>query len=159
MQFLFAMNRRGVAFKFARLMTFEQHSTFFPSNAVWLPPGRSFLSSTALFFRPTPCGFRQVVQIFEQHSTEANFLIQAMQRESPPRYAKPSLHQIMLCDKAAFTRLESSISSVRQAQDGSFPLGLRLLELRNDPTIAAPCSLSTASCATTFSAKNWSLWR
>ena len=47
MQFLFAMNRRGVAFKFARLMTFEQHSTFFPSNAVWLPPGRSFLSSTA----------------------------------------------------------------------------------------------------------------
>ena len=94
MQFLFAMNRRGVAYKFARLMTFEQHSTW------------------------------------------ANFLIQAMQREPPPGYAKPSLHQIMLCDKAAFTRLASTLSSVRQAPDGSFPLGLGLLELRSDPTIA-----------------------
>ena len=94
MQFLFAMTRRGVAFKFARLMTFEQHSTW------------------------------------------TNFLIQAMQREPPPGYCKPSLHQVMLCDKAAFTRLASSMGSVRQAPDGSFPLGIKLLELRSDPTIA-----------------------
>ena len=94
MQFLFAMTRRGVAFKFARLMTFEQHSTW------------------------------------------TNFLIQAMQRDPPPGYCKPSLHQVMLCDKAAFTRLASSMGSVRQAPDGTFPLGLRLLELRSDPTIA-----------------------
>ena len=110
MQFLFAMNRRGVAYKFARLMTFEQHNTW------------------------------------------ANFLIQAMQREPPPGYAKPSLHQIMLCDKAAFTRLASTLSSVRQAPDGSFPLGSALLELRNDPTIAlhlVPLARQVASQSST----------
>lgn len=93
-QFLQAMTRRGIAFKFAKLMTYEQHTT-------WL-----------------------------------NFLMQAMQREAPPGYSKPSLHQVMLCDKAAFTRLGASMGAVRQLPDGTFPLGVRLLELRSDPTIA-----------------------
>ena len=93
-QFLQAMTRRGIAFKFAKLMTYEQHTT-------WL-----------------------------------NFLMQAMQREAPPGYSRPSLHQAMMCDKAAFTRLGSSMGSVRQLPDGSYPLGLRLLELRSDPSIA-----------------------
>ena len=94
MQFLFAMVRRGVAFKFARLMNYEQHSTW------------------------------------------TNFLIQAMQREPPPGYCKPTLHQVMLCDKQAFTRLASTLGSVRQAADGSYPMGEGLLALRTDPTIA-----------------------
>ena len=89
-----AMTRRGIAFKFAKLMTYEQHTT-------WL-----------------------------------NFLMQAMQREAPPGYSKPSLHQVMLCDKAAFTRLGASMGAVRQLPDGSYPLGLKLLELRSDPSIA-----------------------
>ena len=105
-QFLQAMTRRGIAFKFAKLMTYEQHTT-------WL-----------------------------------NFLMQAMQREAPPGYSRPSLHQAMMCDKAAFTRLGSSMGSVRQLPDGSYPLGLRLLELRSDPSIAlylAPLARSQSS--------------
>ena len=93
-QFLQAMTRRGIAYKFARLMTYEQHNT-------WV-----------------------------------NYLMQAMQREAPPGYNKPSLHQVMLCDKAAFTRLGSTMGTVRQAVDSSFPLGEKLLELRSDPSIA-----------------------
>ena len=93
-QFLQAMTRRGIAFKFAKLMTYEQHTT-------WL-----------------------------------NFLMQSMQREAPPGYNKPSLHQVMLCDKAAFTRLGASLGAVRHLPDGSYPLGLKLLELRSDPSIA-----------------------
>ena len=40
-----------------------------------------------------------------------------------------------MCDKAA-TRLAFPMGSVRQEADGSFPLGIRLLEMRSDPTIA-----------------------
>ena len=106
MQFLFAMSRRGIAFKFARLMTYSQHSTW------------------------------------------TTFLIQAMQRDPPPGYSKPSLHQIMMCDKAAFTRLASTMGAVRQLPDGTYPLGERLLELRSDPTIVlhlAPLARTVAS--------------
>ena len=109
-QFLQAMTRRGIAFKFARLMSYEQHSS-------WV-----------------------------------SFLLQAMQREAPPGYNKPSLHQVMLCDKAAFTRLGSSMGSVRQAADQSFPLGIKLVELRSDPMIAlhlAPLARAQGSQQTT----------
>ena len=93
LQFLNAMTRRGVSMKFARLMTFEQHT-------MW-----------------------------------TSFLLQALQREPPPGYSKPGLHQLMLSDKAAFTKLASTMSSVRSKDDGSSQLGERLLELRSDPLI------------------------
>lgn len=53
-QFLQTMTRRGIAFKFARLMTYEQHNT-------WV-----------------------------------SFLMQSMQREAPPGYNRPSLHQCLV---------------------------------------------------------------
>ena len=106
MKLHFAMVRRGIAFKFARLMTFEQHCKW------------------------------------------TSFLFSAMQRDAPPGYAKPSLHQVMQCDKAAFTRLGSSLRAVRQHENGTFPLGEALLELRADPTIAlhlAPLARAASS--------------
>lgn len=89
-----AFIRRGLAFKFARLMNFEQHSK-------WVA-----------------------------------FLFSATQREMPPGYSRPSLHQLVACDKAAFTKLGSTLTSVRARPDGTFPLGEQLLELRTDPLIA-----------------------
>lgn len=106
LHFLRAMTRRGIAFKFAQLMAFEQHSQW------------------------------------------TNFFLQAMQREPPPGYSRPSLHQLMLCDRAAFTRLATTLGQVRPLADGTYPLGVGLLELRNDPMIAlhlAPLAKSTPS--------------
>ena len=88
---------------------------------------------------------------YEQHSTWTNFLLQALQREAPPGYSKATLHQLMLSDKAAFSKLASSMPTVRPRDDGTFQLGERLLELRNDPTITlylAPLArLSNAASA------------
>ena len=94
LQFLHAMTRRGIALKFAKLMTFDQHSQW------------------------------------------TNFLLQTMQREPPPGYSRPSLHQVMMCDKAAFTKLGTTMGTVRPPNDTTFPLGTNLLALRNDPMIA-----------------------
>ena len=72
---------------------------------------------------------------YEQHTLWVNFLLQALPGDPPPGYSRPSLHQLMLCDKAAFTKLASSMPSLRQNDLGGFPLGESLLELRSDPTI------------------------
>eukprot|EP00435_Cladocopium_sp_Y103_P020392 s3652_g5.t1 len=90
----YAMVRRGISFQFARLMSFEQHSTW------------------------------------------ETFLFEALHREAPPGYSRPSLAQLLQCDKAAFARLGSQVSSVRQKDDGTYPLGEALLALRQDPNIA-----------------------
>lgn len=110
LHFLQAMTRRGIAMKFARLMTYEQRNQ-------WV-----------------------------------SFLIQSMQREPPPGYNKPSLHQLMLCDRAAFTRLATTMTQVRPLADGSFPLGVQLLALRSDPMIAlhlAPLGKQTQPASST----------
>lgn len=73
---------------------------------------------------------------FEQHSIWTSYLFSALQRDPPPGYSRPSLHQLVSCDKAAFARLGSLVSSVRMKPDGTFPMGEALLELRNDPAIA-----------------------
>ena len=112
MKLHFAMVRRGIAFKFARLMSFEQHCK-------WV-----------------------------------SFLFSSMQRDAPPGYSRPSLHQVMQCDKAAFTRLGSTLKAVRQRDDGTFPMGEALLDLRADPTIAlllAPLARTTAGSTQTRS--------
>ena len=90
----YAFVRRGVAFQFAKLMSYNQH-------AQW----------------------------------EA-FLFEALHREPPPHFSRPSLAQLLQCDKAAFTRLGTVLSSIKQRDDGSFPLGVALLDLRSDPHIA-----------------------
>ena len=88
-----AFARRGIAFKFARLMTYEQHNR-------WI-----------------------------------SFLFTATQRDLPPGYSRPSLHQVVACDRAAFTKLGATMASVRARADGTYPLGEQLLELRTDPLI------------------------
>ena len=64
------------------------------------------------------------------------FLFEAVHRETPPGFSRPSLLQIVRCDKAAFSRLGSTMTSIRQNADGSYPLGEELLKLRSDPHIA-----------------------
>eukprot|EP00435_Cladocopium_sp_Y103_P045710 s1638_g13.t1 len=90
----YAMVRRGISFQFARLMSFEQHSTW------------------------------------------ETFLFEALHRDPPPGYSRPSLAQLIQCDKAAFSRLGSQVTNVRQKDDGTYPLGEALLALRNDPNVA-----------------------
>ena len=50
--------------------------------------------------------------------------------EPLPGYSKPSLHQLMLCDKAPFTKLASTLPSVWPKKDGTYPLGITLLQVR-----------------------------
>ena len=73
---------------------------------------------------------------FSQHSQWEKFLFEAVHRETPPGFSRPSLAQIVQCDKAAFSRLGSAMSSIRQKADGTYPLGEELLKLRSDPHIA-----------------------
>ncbi|CAL1140183.1 unnamed protein product [Cladocopium goreaui] len=109
LQFLNAMTRRGVSMKFARLMTFEQHT-------MW-----------------------------------TSFLLQALQREPPPGYSKPGLHQLMLSDKAAFTKLEPDVLRLtgparRQPWRKTVEL-LPLLQhrlLRHDIVFLGACASSAA---------------
>ena len=89
---------------------------------------------------------------FEQHCAWPNFLLQSLQREAPPGYSKPSLHQLILCDKSAFSRLAMTLGAVRQKEDLTYPLGEELLTLRSDPTIVldlAPLAKAPSSSSTT----------
>lgn len=72
---------------------------------------------------------------YAQHALWETFLFEALHRDPPPGYGRPTLAQLLQCDRAAFSRLASTLSSVRQHEDGSYPLGLALLELRSDPII------------------------
>lgn len=71
-----------------------------------------------------------------QHCQWETFLFEAMHRDAPPGYSRPSLAQLLQCDKAAWSRLASIAVELRQRADGTYPLGEALLNLRNDPNIA-----------------------
>lgn len=73
---------------------------------------------------------------YQQHNQWMTFLFESSHRECPPGYVKPGLSQILQCDRAAFGRLASLNTPVRQAADGSYPLGVALLNLRFDPHIS-----------------------
>ena len=73
---------------------------------------------------------------YNQHTQWETFLFEAMHREPPPGFSRPPLAAILQCDKAAWGRLSATVSSVRQKEDGTYPLGIALLELRSDPAIA-----------------------
>lgn len=79
----YAMVRRGLAYQFARLMSYSQHCEW------------------------------------------ESFLFDSVHREAPPGCHRPSLAQILQCDKAAWSRLASTVSDVRQQADGSYPWELR----------------------------------
>ena len=97
------------------------------------------------------------IMSFSQHSAWESWLFQAMHREVPPGYAKPSLAQLIACDKAAWTLLGTNAPQVRQAADGSFPLGEELLGLKSDPTIALHLSPVSKPAAPTGSP--WRPWK
>ena len=71
----------------------------------------------------------------EQHCQWATFLFESMHRDIPPGYVRPSIAQLLQCDKAAFARLASTIQDIRQTAAGAYPLGDALLNLRSDPNI------------------------
>ena len=88
----------------------------------------------------------------EQHCQWETFLFESLHRETPPGYVKPSLAQLLQCDKAAFGRLASTIQNIRQTALGAYPLGEALLNLRFDPNItlylaplAKPASYASVS--------------
>ena len=72
----------------------------------------------------------------EQHCVWETYLFESMHREAPPGYHRPSLAQILQCDRAAWSRLSSVLGDLRQRADGTYPLGEALLNLRPDPNIA-----------------------
>ena len=71
----------------------------------------------------------------EQHCQWETFLFESLHRETPPGYVRPSLAQLLQCDKAAFGRLSSTLQDIRQNAAGEYPLGMALLNLRMDPNI------------------------
>ena len=74
-----------------------------------------------------------------------------MHRDPPPGYNRPSLAQVLQCDKAAWSRLSTIVADVRQQADGTFPLGEALLNLRHDPSISlylAPVVKPTSTSST-----------
>lgn len=70
-----------------------------------------------------------------QHMEWSSFLFEAIHRDPPPGYSRPSLAQLLQCDRAAWTRLASSLPSIRQDDTGRYPFGEALLNLRHDPYI------------------------
>ena len=72
----------------------------------------------------------------EQHCIWETYLFESIHREAPPGYHRPSLAQILQCDRAAWSRLSTVVGDLRQRADGTYPLGEALLNLRQDPNIA-----------------------
>ena len=92
---------------------------------------------------------------FAQHNEWMTFLVEALHREAPPGYHRPTLAQLIQCDRAAWTRLASSLTSVRQRADGTFPLGEELLKLRSDPNITLYLAPITKPAASQPESSSW----
>ena len=104
--------------------------------------------------RAVALAFARVLS-FQQHCAWETFLFESLHREVPPGYARANLSQVVSCDKAAWARLATLNTPVREAADGSFPLGEGLLNLRTDPAISlylAPLAkpVQASSSASTF---------
>lgn len=70
-----------------------------------------------------------------QHMEWTTFLFEAIHRDPPAGYARPALSQLIQTDRAAWTRLASTLRSIRQDEAGRYPFGTALLDLRSDPYI------------------------
>ena len=90
--------------------------------------------SNAMMRRGIALQFARIMS-HSQHMEWTSFLFDAIHRDPPPGYSKPALAQLIQCDRAAWARLASSLQSIRQAEDGSYPFGKALLDLRSDPYI------------------------
>lgn len=91
---------------------------------------------------------------YNQHSQWESFLFSAMHREPPPGYARPALAQLLQCDRAAWVHLGTHLADIRQAGDGTYPLGAALLALRHDPNVTlhlAPLAKPVAQSTSTSS--------
>ena len=88
----------------------------------------------AMVRRALALQFAQLMS-FDQHGRWEQFLFESLHREPPPGFNRPSLGQILQCDKAAWQRLGTTVNEVRQRRDGTYPLGEALLALMHDPNI------------------------
>ena len=68
------------------------------------------------------------------------------------KYNRANLPQVVSCDKAAWARLATLNVTTREAADGSFPLGIALLNLKGDPAIALRLAPLAKSVQTSTSA-------
>ena len=89
----------------------------------------------ALNRRAVALAFARVMS-FQQHCAWETFLFESLHREVPQGYNRANLSQVVSCDKAAWARLATLNVSTREAADGTFPLGIALLNLKGDPAIA-----------------------
>lgn len=72
--------------------------------------------------RALSCQFARIMS-HAQHCQWESWLFEAMRREPPPGYNRPSLAQVLQCDRAAWSRLATTVGDVKQQADGSYPLG------------------------------------
>eukprot|EP00435_Cladocopium_sp_Y103_P028597 s2289_g7.t1 len=86
-----------------------------------LEPSHGLLDR-ACAMRAVALAFARVMS-FQQHCAWETFLFESLHREVPPGYARANLSQVVSCDKAAWARLATLNTPVREAADGSFPLG------------------------------------
>ena len=119
-----------------RILSLEKGSLVLkdPADKVSSPTDTEIKLHYALVRRGIAFEFARLMS-HDQHTAWSTFLFESLHREVPPGYMKPQLAQILQCDKAAWSRLASTQQQVRQANDGSYPLGVALLALRHDPHI------------------------
>lgn len=119
-----------------RELTFEKGSLILKSGEDKLssPTDSEIKVHYAMVRRGLSFQFARLMS-YAQHSQWESFLFDAMHREAPPGYHRPSLAQVLRRDKAAWSRLASMTIGLRQRADGTFPLGEALLNLRHDPNV------------------------
>ena len=74
---------------------------------------------------------------WESHERWVRHLLQALTKEGPPGWHKPSLHQIIQTDREAFLIMASELSTLKPDSSGALPMGTKLDALRHDPRIIA----------------------
>ena len=105
----------------------------------------------ALVRRALALQFAQLMS-YDQHCAWETFLFESLHREPPPGYHKPGLTQLIQCDRAAWQRLGTTLTDIRQQANGTYPLGEALLRLMHDPNITLYLTpLAKASTANTSS--------
>lgn len=78
--------------------------------------------------------FAQVLS-FQVHEAWANHLFSCMTQDVPTGYSRPTVQQLLLADKAAWTKLAESVPRVRRSDTGDLPLDTALQRMTCDPII------------------------
>ena len=113
-----------------RELTFEKGSLVLKSgdDKLCSPTDSEIKVHYAMVRRALSFQFARLMS-YAQHCQWESFLFDAMHRDAPPGYNRPSLAQVLQCDKAAWSRLSSTAMELRQRGDGTYPLGEALLQL------------------------------